>query len=94
MARTRTRTRSARPRDHWYPDWVYHVREDITRANMDLYDRQQDAVRARCIEINPSYASLPWLDQMEVYTQARKDLGLSYMDLDTGRIRSARKGGA
>ena len=91
MARTRTRSRSARPRDHWYPDWVYHVREDITRANMDLYDRQQDAVRARCLEINPSYASLPWLDRQEVYTQARKDLGLSYLDPDTWKVLRAKQ---
>jgi hypothetical protein len=88
MARTRTRSRS---RDHWYPSWVYSAREDITRANMDRYDREMDATRARCLEINPEYRSLPWLDRQEVWTQARKDLGLSYLDIDTGRIMARRK---
>lgn len=84
----RTRSRSAA---HWYPDWVYHIREDITRANMELYDRQQEATRARCLGINPEYSSLPWLDRMDVYTQARKDLGLSYLDIDTGKIRTRKE---
>ena len=75
LHRAKTRTRSA-SHAHWYPDWVYNVREDVTRRNMDLYDQQQAAIRSRCQEINPEYYSLPWLDRMEVFTQARKDLGL------------------
>lgn len=67
--------------NHWYPDWVYNVREDITQQNMDLYDRQQEATHARCLEINPDYTSLPWIDRMKVYSQARKSLGLSYVDI-------------
>ena len=74
LARAKARTRS---HNHWYPDWVYNVREDITRRNMDLYDRQQEQTRARCMEINPEYNSLPWLERWEVWTQARKDLGLA-----------------
>ena len=88
MARTRTRSRS---HDHWYPAWVYSAREDITRANMDRYDREMEATRSRCLEINPAYHSLPWLDRQEVWTQARKDLGLSYLEIDTGRIVGRRK---
>lgn len=75
LHRAKTRTRSA-SHAHWYPDWVYNVREDVTMRNMDLYDLQQEAIRSRCIEINPGYHSLPWLDRMDVFTQARKDLGL------------------
>lgn len=60
---------------HWYPDWVYNVREDITMRNMDLYDRQQEAIRVRCLEINPDYYTLPWPDRMNVFTQAREELG-------------------
>ena len=88
MARTSSRSRF---HDHWYPSWVYSVREDITRANMELYDRQQAATRSRCEEISPGWTSLPWLDRQAVWTQARKDLGLSYFEIDTGRIRSARQ---
>lgn len=89
MARTHTRSRSAAERR--YPAWVFVAREDLTRANMELYDRQQDATRARCDEIRPGWTSLPFLDRMDVWTQARKDLGLSYFEIDTGRIRSARQ---
>lgn len=85
--KARSHSRSA----HWYPDWVYNVREDITRANMDLYDRQQAQIEARCLEINPNYHTLPWLDRMDVCTQARKDLGMPYLDLDTGKIRSRKE---
>ena len=82
MARTRTRSCS---HDHWYPSWVFSVREDVTRANMDLYDRQQAATRARCDEIRPGWRELPWLDRQSIWTQARKDLGLSYYEIDTGK---------
>jgi hypothetical protein len=61
---------------HWYPDYVYNVREDITMRNMDEYDRQQEAVRTRCLEINPDYYSLPWPERWEVWKQARVSLGL------------------
>lgn len=82
MARTRTRSRSY---DHWYPSWVYVAREDLTRANMDMYDRQQEATRTRCFEIDPNWRDLSWLDRQAIWTQARKDLGLSYFEIDTGK---------
>ena len=76
LARAKARARSNGTYAHRYPDWVYHIREDITRANMDRYDREQEVIRSRCLEINPDYYSLPWLDRMGTWTQARKDLGL------------------
>lgn len=66
----------ARPRAHWYPAYVYHVREDITRANMDLYDRQQEQIRSRCDAIRPGWRDLVWPERWEVWKQARHDLGL------------------
>ena len=75
LHRAKTRSRSG-DHAHWYPDWVYNVREDITVRNMDLYDRQQEQTRARCQEINPDYYSLPWLDRWEIWKQARISLGL------------------
>ena len=77
LARAKARARSNSTYAHRYPDWVYHVREDITRRNMDLYDRQQEQIRERCLKINPEYHSLPWLDRMEVFTRARQELGLT-----------------
>lgn len=74
LHRAKTRARSGN-HAHWYPDWVYNIREDITMRNMDLYDRQQENIRIRCLEINPEYYSLSWPDRMNVFTQARADLG-------------------
>lgn len=55
-------------------------------------DGERDAIDGgRCDEIHPGWTSLPFLDRMDVWTQARKDLGLSYFEIDTGRIRSARQ---
>lgn len=71
----RSRSRSGN-HAHWYPAWVYHVREDITLRNMDLYDRQQERISARCLEINPDYHSLPFPERMDVYRQARQEIGL------------------
>ena len=77
LARAKSRARSNGTYARRYPDWVYHIREDITRANMDLYDRQQEAIRSRCLEINPDYYRLPWLDRMDIFTRARHELGLT-----------------
>lgn len=72
----RAKARARSNHAHWYPDYVYNVREDITRRNMDEYDRQQEAVRSRCLEIAPDYYALPWLDRWEVWKKARVSLGL------------------
>lgn len=71
---TRSRSRS---RAHWYPDWVFSIREDITRRNMDLYDRQQEQITARCHEIAPGYRDLHPADQYKIWKQARHDLHIT-----------------
>lgn len=75
-ARSRSRSRS-RSRLHWYPAWVYDVREDITRANMDRYDALFEAASARCYELRPDYSDLHPREQFEVWKQAREDVGLN-----------------
>ena len=57
-----------------YPTWVYVAREDLTRANMAEYDRQQAALDKRCLEINPDYYKLPMLDRFNIRRQADDDL--------------------
>lgn len=66
----------SRSRVSWYPAWVYVAREDLTRANMDLYDRQQAAIDARCLAINPEYNRLPLRERFDVRREAEKSLGI------------------
>jgi len=78
MKQSRIRSRSRRTvAERRYPDWVFNIREDITRRNMEIYDKQIEQIQARCLEINPDYYSLIWIDKYEVWQQARRDLGLS-----------------
>jgi len=70
-----SRSRSAAP--HYYPAWVYSVREDYTRRNMAIYDRQVEQISARCREINPDYSALHPAEQYKIWKQAREDLGIS-----------------
>jgi hypothetical protein len=58
----------------WYPSWVYSVREDWTRANMARYDRMQEAIDKRCLEINPDYFRLDIRSRFAVRRQAETDL--------------------
>ena len=66
-----SRSRSAVRR---YPAWVFHAREDIIRRNMDLYDRQQAAIDARCYEIRPDYRSLSLPERFTIRKQAEKNV--------------------
>ena len=60
------RSRSVR----WYPDWVYSSREDVTRANMALYEKQVKALDEKCIEICPNYYRLDIVARFNVRRQA------------------------
>ena len=59
-----------------YPSWVYSVREDWTRANMAAYDRQQEKIDSRCLELAPDYYKLDFRARFEVRKRAEKDLNL------------------
>ena len=59
----------------WYPAWVYSVREDRTRENMEEYDRQQEKINRRCLEIAPNYYTLNARSRFAVRRQAEQQLG-------------------
>lgn len=59
--------------------------------NTDMYNRQQEIIRARCLEINPDYKNLPWLDRQDILSRVRKEMGLPYLDINAGEIRPGRK---
>lgn len=59
----------------WYPSWVFVAREDITRSNMALYDRQQEMIDKKCLEINPEYRSLDVRSRFAVRDEAVRQLG-------------------
>ena len=56
----------------WYPSWVYTAREDITRSNMRLYERQVEQLDKKCLEVNPNYYSLDFRTRFEVRKTAQK----------------------
>ena len=55
---------------------MYSVREDWTRANMAAYDRQQEKIDSRCLELAPDYYKLDFRARFAVRKQAEKDLNL------------------
>lgn len=58
----------------WYPSWVYVVREDLTRSNMALYDRQQEQIDKKCLELNPAYYSLDIRSRFEIRKEASRQV--------------------
>ena len=59
MARKRNEVR-------WYPPWVYHINEDVTRRNMAAYDREQAERKKRLLSFCPEYYSLSFVERLEV----------------------------
>lgn len=53
-----------------YPAYVYSHREDITRANMRAYDRKQDEIYKKCLELNPNYHGLHFCEQIAIRDKA------------------------
>ena len=41
-----------------YPKEVFNIREDVTRARMKEYDKKQEAIAKRCLEIDENYYHL------------------------------------
>ena len=58
-----------------YPSWVFVPREDLTRANMALYDRQQEQIDKRCLEIDSNYRSIDFRSRFEIRKEASRQLG-------------------
>ena len=53
-----------------YPSWVYTSREDVTKENMKRYDREQEAIHDKCLELNPEYHHLGLRERFEIWKQA------------------------
>ena len=64
----------ARRKDNskWYPKWVYHINEDVTRRNMAAYDREQAKREKRLLSFCPEYYSLSFIERLEVDRKFRE----------------------
>jgi len=58
-----------------YPAWMYSPREDVTKRNMEEYDRTTEIFQQKCLEINPAYYTLPLRERMAVRDKAEEILG-------------------
>lgn len=58
-----------------YPKHIYSARIDITRRNMQEYDRKMDAIYDKCMEIEPDYYHLTMRERMAVREKAADLLG-------------------
>ena len=56
----------------WYPQWVYHINEDVTRANMAAYDREQAERKKRLLSFCHEYYSLSFIERLEVDRKFRE----------------------
>lgn len=54
-----------------YPRWVYTAREDVTRENMRLYDKRQEQINKKCVEINPDYYKLGLRERRAIREKAK-----------------------
>lgn len=58
--------------NRYYPPWVYHINEDVTRRNMAAYDREQAEREKRLLSFCPNYYSLSFRERHEIDQQFRK----------------------
>lgn len=57
---------------NYYPRWVYSPDENITRANMKQYEKEQNAIYNKCLELNPAFHSLKFKEQYAIKERAEK----------------------
>lgn len=51
---------------NWYPREIFSYREDITRKNMEEYDRKKKLFYDKCVELNPDFFNLKLRERMKV----------------------------
>ncbi len=56
----------------YYPPWVYHINEDITRRNKAAYDREQAEREKRLLSFCQNYYNLSFRERHEIDQQFRK----------------------
>ncbi len=60
---------------NWYPKEVYSYREDITRKNMEEYDRKKKLFYDKCVELDSNFFNLGFRERTEVRDAAEALLG-------------------
>lgn len=58
----------------YYPPWVYHINEDVTRRNMRQYEERQRKIEKRCLEIDPDYPKLGLRERHAIRKQAESEV--------------------
>lgn len=59
----------------WYPKEVYSYREDITRKNMEEYDRKKKLFYDKCVELDSNFFNLGFRERTEVRDAVEALLG-------------------
>lgn len=60
---------------NWYPKEVYSYREDITRKNMEEYDRKKKLFYDKCVELDSNFFNLGFRERTEVRDAVEALLG-------------------
>ena len=60
-----------------YPKEIYSPRIDVTRRNMQEYDRRMNAIYNKCLDIEPDYYHMTLRERMTIRQQAADLLGYS-----------------
>lgn len=60
---------------NWYPKEVYSYREDITKKNMEEYDRKKKLFYDKCVELDSNFFNLGFRERTEVKDAVEALLG-------------------
>jgi hypothetical protein len=63
--------------DDWYPRWVYHPNEQVTRRNMERYREMSERFMDMCLRLHPDYYQLSMREKRTIREEIEKLLGYS-----------------
>ena len=55
-----------------YPKELFSINEDVTEANLRAWDAREEAIRQKCLEINPDYDKLGLRERYEIKRKVRE----------------------
>ena len=58
----------------WYPKEVYHPDERITEQNKRDYERKQELIEKKCLELYPDFESLGFKERYRIRDEIRKTI--------------------
>lgn len=58
----------------YYPPEVFSKNELVTRRNMELYDRRQERIDQKCLELAPDYYKKTLRERFEIRRKAEKEV--------------------